>query len=63
MKLRQAISILTMPFSFNGKGTRPDMDSIWQRCTVTIDKGKLYSHIQTVLQNPVADSDSGYIIY
>jgi hypothetical protein len=63
MKLRQAITILTMPFSFNGKGTRPDMDSIWQRCTVTLDKGKLYSHIQTVLQNPDPASESGYIIY
>jgi hypothetical protein len=59
MKLRQAITILTMPFSFNGKGIRPDMDSIWQRCTVTLDKGKLYliyrqySRIPTLLQNQV----------
>jgi hypothetical protein len=51
-----------MPFGFKSETFCPGADSIWQKCTVSLDKGKLYPHIQKVLQNP-DECGSGYIIY
>ena len=52
-----------MPFAFSGETSYPGTDSIWQRCTVSLDKGKLYPHIQRVLQSPDSEAESGYRIY
>ena len=46
-------SFLMMPFYFDdaSKVTPKEKESIWEVCNMTIDKGKLYNHIQRFIQS------------
>ena len=65
MELTQSTSIFMMPFFFDNKEKifTPGEESIWKKCTVSLDKGKLYPHIQKVLQSSGDTSDIGYRLY